>query len=219
MPVVLFIRGGWHTLAAYEKFLGILESEGYTVVAPDLPSAAQNTSADPAGDDVRYFASLAAKLADQGHEILVIAHSYGGTIATDAMAGLGLSARKVKGLQGGVKRMVYVAAFMLERGTCLEDLAPADSLPWCQFEVGLPFFSIVSPPGWMAVTPPLTNLPPGRSESDHSRGRRRTGVLSRCSGRCAAEHLGQPRQAPEGVLFLHSQPFRLRRDPYNVYLL
>ncbi|KAH8880245.1 alpha/beta-hydrolase [Thozetella sp. PMI_491] len=139
-PIILFIRGGWHTLEPYQKFIDILESRGLIVVAPDLPSAAAETPEDPPGDDVRHFAEVARALADAGKEIVVVAHSYGGTIATDAMVGLGVAARQAAGQRGGVKRMLYVAGFMLQKGASLEEAAPAELVGWCVYEGDLKVF-------------------------------------------------------------------------------
>ncbi|KAH8660618.1 Alpha/Beta hydrolase protein [Xylariales sp. PMI_506] len=140
-PDILFIQGAWHTQAPYVDFIAKLEDRGYRVIAPLLPSAAPETPSDPPESDIALFRRLAVDLADQGREFVVVAHSYGGTIATEAMANLGVATRKEQGRPGGATHMVYVAAFMLPVGVSLEDLSSTDNLEWCHYEDGLKVFT------------------------------------------------------------------------------
>lgn len=139
-PTILFIHGAWHTPVHYRVFLDLLQAKGYDVVAPELPSNhfakfEGDAANDPSEADVQYFAGLARELADQGKEIVCVMHSYGGAVGTEAMVGLGLETRKKQGLEGGVKRLVYICAFMVEKGKSLEDTAPASSVGWVEYTV------------------------------------------------------------------------------------
>jgi len=143
-PTILFIHGAWHTPAAYESFLSALRSRGYEVIAPELPSSDFRNLADPPAADISHFAHVARTLADEGKEVVCVMHSYGGAVGTEAMHGLGIEERKAKGLKGGVKRLVYICAFMLQKGKTLEDTAPG--IP---YEVGPPSL----PPQFLQESP------------------------------------------------------------------
>ncbi|OAA68584.1 hypothetical protein SPI_00779 [Niveomyces insectorum RCEF 264] len=133
-PVILLVHGGWHTTAAYRAFLDLLETKGYTTVAPELPSGADQTPAEPTKADIRLIAETAQSLVDGGKEVVVVAHSYGGTVANEALSGLGIRQRQAKQLPGGVRSVVFVAAFVFEAGKNFESMAPIEVVPWCEYE-------------------------------------------------------------------------------------
>jgi pimeloyl-ACP methyl ester carboxylesterase len=60
--------------------------------------------------------SYVSKLVDGGRRVIALGHSYGGQVMTNALHGLGLDARKEKGLVGGVTDLIYLCAFALEEG-------------------------------------------------------------------------------------------------------
>lgn len=133
-PVILFVHGQWHTLKHYQTFLDILGAKGYTIVAPDLPSSLDQMPKHPAEADIELFSDTARKLADEGNEILAVAHSYGGVVATEAFSGLGIKTRREQGLPGGICSIICIAGFLLGIGMTLEGSAPAEIVGWCAYE-------------------------------------------------------------------------------------
>jgi pimeloyl-ACP methyl ester carboxylesterase len=122
-PIILFVHGGWHTLEHYRTFLDILEAKGYTVVAPDLPSGLELTLENPAEADIKLFSDTARTLADEGNEIVAVVHSYSGVVATEAFSSLGIKARKAQDLQGGIRSIIGIAAFLLRQEMTLKGRA------------------------------------------------------------------------------------------------
>jgi pimeloyl-ACP methyl ester carboxylesterase len=59
------------------------------------------------------------QLLEEGKEVVLILHSYGGVVGTEAAAGLGLKARQKNGQTGGVIGLFYMAAFILAKGESL----------------------------------------------------------------------------------------------------
>ena len=147
-PAILFIEGAWRTFTAYDPFFDVVRSRGYELLTPQLPSntPAWKTLPNAPVDDITHFASVARDLADAGREFVCVMHSYGGAIGTEAMYGLGLEERRAQGLKGGVTRLIYITAFMVEVGKSLEDTAPASQIGWMGYEgdqkVFLPGFDI-----------------------------------------------------------------------------
>ena len=141
-PAILFIEGAWRTLTAYDPFLDIVRARGYELITPLLPSntPAWKTLENAPVDDIKHFASVARDLTDAGREFVCVMHSYGGAIGTEAMHGLGLDERRARGLEGGVTRLIYIAAFMVEVGKSLEDTAPASQIGWMGYEGDLKVF-------------------------------------------------------------------------------
>jgi len=134
-PTFLFVHGAYHRPAHYQDFIDRVTHAGYDVIAPELPSGRLPTPAHPPEADVDLFATTARELADQGRELIAVAHSYGGVVATEAFYGLGVQARKTQGLPGGIRLLVFVAAFTLAPGMTLEKTAAAETVGWVRYEV------------------------------------------------------------------------------------
>ncbi len=77
-PVIVIVHGAFHPPIYYRKFIEPLRAEGYTVLAPALPTTGLDDSV--AGttyvDDVRrIYESLLPLLDDGGREAVIVAHS------------------------------------------------------------------------------------------------------------------------------------------------
>jgi alpha-beta hydrolase superfamily lysophospholipase len=90
---------------------------------------------NPAEADIKLFFDTARTLADEGNEIVAVVHSYGGVVATEAFSGLGIKARKAQDLQGGIRSIICIAAFLLGQEMTLEGSAPAEMVGWCVYKV------------------------------------------------------------------------------------
>ncbi|KAI0469959.1 Alpha/beta hydrolase fold-1 [Xylariaceae sp. FL0804] len=123
-PVILLAGASGHTPAHYSKVVKLLEEAGYEVQVPQLPTSngARPPNADLASD-TELFASIAKKLADAGHTIAVLTHSYGGMVATNALHGLSTGARTASGLTGGVSHLVFAGgSYALPEGSSIGDI-------------------------------------------------------------------------------------------------
>jgi pimeloyl-ACP methyl ester carboxylesterase len=88
-PTILVIGGGWHKPQSYAKLTSHLERAGYEVHVPVLPS--MNGSRPPNADlesDTAHIRSVAEDLINKGHEVVVLMHSYGGQVGTNALYGM-----------------------------------------------------------------------------------------------------------------------------------
>ncbi|KAI9040229.1 alpha/beta hydrolase [Aspergillus affinis] len=117
-PEIVLIGGAWHYPESYAKFRTILESQlGLPVHVPQLTS--MNGARPPTADlytDSAAIRQLVTGLADDGRSLIVLMHSYGGQVGTNALAGLGAEARKQQGLSGGVIQLVYICAHAISEG-------------------------------------------------------------------------------------------------------
>ena len=86
---------------------------GFTVVAPSLVTGGfdKSTSSMTVADDVKVIRDAMAPYLDREDEIVVVCHSYGGLPGTDSVVGETIAQRRARGLAGGVKTVVYLAAF------------------------------------------------------------------------------------------------------------
>ncbi|KAH6642854.1 Alpha/beta hydrolase fold-1 [Boeremia exigua] len=123
---ILFISGGWHTPQSYTKLTKALSSSGFKVHIPALGSTSD--ARPPSGDlesDTAIIRSYAENLATDGHEFVVLMHSYGGQVGTNALSGLSVSSRSKQGLAGGVSHLVYMSATAVAEGKSMVDTVRA----------------------------------------------------------------------------------------------
>ncbi|KAE8145972.1 Alpha/beta hydrolase fold-1 [Aspergillus avenaceus] len=122
-PTIVIISGAWHTPASYAKLSTALKSAHYEVHVPRILSV--NGVRPPNTDlysDTDLIRAYVTSLIDAGREVIALMHSYGGQIGTNALAGLGLSARQQQGLPGGVSRLVYLAGSAFLEGATMMDI-------------------------------------------------------------------------------------------------
>ena len=91
----VFIHGGWHDGWSWHLVRELLAARGVPSAAPDLPMTTLDQDA----------AVLRAALADAGGDAVVVAHSWGGSVATLGAAGA-----------PNVRHLIYIAATLTEIG-------------------------------------------------------------------------------------------------------
>ncbi|CAD0092217.1 unnamed protein product [Aureobasidium vineae] len=124
-PTIVFVTGAWHKPHLYASLLESLRKNSFPVIAPCLPSV--GGVCDSFYDDVNVVRKIIADEISQGHEIVVLMHSYGGMVGSAAVQGY--SKQEVP-RGGGVIRMIYMAAFALEAGLSLMNALNDTPLPW-----------------------------------------------------------------------------------------
>lgn len=117
-PTFVCVPGFCHTSAIFDPLRSLLGHYGYSVLPVQLPSVLANgghASNDPT-QDTRAIRSSVTRLVEAGHDVIVILHSYAGVPGGDALYGLGTAERAQRGLRGGVLRVVFVMAWIVQEG-------------------------------------------------------------------------------------------------------
>jgi pimeloyl-ACP methyl ester carboxylesterase len=100
-PTVVLVHGAWADGSSWDGVVKVLQGDGYTVDAPPNP--------------LRGLASDSAYLKDYlgtiSGPIVLVGHSYGGAVITNAATG-----------NSNVKALVYVDAFIPDKGESVMDL-------------------------------------------------------------------------------------------------
>jgi pimeloyl-ACP methyl ester carboxylesterase len=89
-------------------------------------------------DDAAFIAAALAKLADDGQDIVLVAHSYGGIPATEALNGLAKGQRMEEGKEGGVVRVAYLSALMPGVGGCAGTALEGCDFSYVRVDVSCP---------------------------------------------------------------------------------
>ena len=105
-PTVVLVHGSWADASSWKGEIERLEADGYPVVA--LANPLQSLSGDAA--------FIRAYLDTIDGPIVLVAHSYGGAVITNAALG-----------QPNVRALVYINAFMPDTGESATGLAGPDS--------------------------------------------------------------------------------------------
>ena len=103
----------------------MLKTHGYSILTIPLVSTRRSSSDNPSMlDDVRAIRTALRFLIEDGEELLLVLHSAGGFLGSQAMEGLRLDVRAKEGKRGGVKKLVFLSGWIISEGIrYLQDLA------------------------------------------------------------------------------------------------
>lgn len=133
---IVVVPGAWQKPIVWDGFRATLKSAGYESEYVTLPTNG-GTETPPAGlaEDVVAVRAALEPLVEQGKEVVLLCHSSGGVIGSNAVEGFDAASHKAAGKTGGVVRVVFLAAFMLPKGQSLLGLLGGNPLPWMVVEV------------------------------------------------------------------------------------
>lgn len=72
-------------------------------------------------DDTQLIRNYVTSLCDAGRTVIVLTHSYGGQVATNALVDMSRASRAARQLPGGVAYLIYMAGFALPEGKAMID--------------------------------------------------------------------------------------------------
>jgi pimeloyl-ACP methyl ester carboxylesterase len=126
-PTFLLVPGAWHLPAYFDPLIDYLSSHGYFSVAVPLPSVNSSPAVTSLQPDVIAVADALTSLLDGGEDVVVVMHSYGGMVGTDAVGKVVQELSTVpNGSHGNrstakLRRLVYVAAWVPLEGQSSRD--------------------------------------------------------------------------------------------------
>lgn len=120
-PVIVFVPGAFSRPSDFDPVSGPLRDVGYEVHVVHHPSS-PDVLVDPTPsmyDDADNIRRLAEALSDEGKDIVIVMHSYGGLPGTQACEGLSKTDRLRASKSGGIVRLLYVAAAIAPVGSSM----------------------------------------------------------------------------------------------------
>lgn len=138
-PAIVIVPGAWQLPSAFAPFADLLRSNGFDTEVVAMPSVG-GTQLPLTGlsEDIAAVRRVVQPLAEAGREVVLLTHSAGGVSGGAAVKGLDARARGGAGLLGGVTRIIYMAAFMVPKGSSLLEMLGGKPAPWMVLEVSLP---------------------------------------------------------------------------------
>lgn len=134
-PSILFVPGSFTPGQVYENVVEKVTARGYDIRALHMPSVRLETESStdrkPPSmyEDAAFIANQAAALADDGKDVIIIAHSYGGVPSTECVKGLAKKTRQEQGKQGGIVRLAYMTALVPALGSSGSDVLDMGGRP------------------------------------------------------------------------------------------
>ncbi|KAJ5111115.1 hypothetical protein N7532_001650 [Penicillium argentinense] len=117
-PTFVFCRDAWVIPAFFSATRSRLEALGVPSACPAHPSI-----------DTR-----GRCLFEEGRDVIIVALSYGGIVASSAVEGLTKSARENEGKSGNVIKVIFLSAFALDKGQSILGILGGHYLPWMKVE-------------------------------------------------------------------------------------
>lgn len=170
MAVFVLAPGAWHGAWCFEKIVPLLEGRGHKVLTPDLKgTGADHTPLEQVSFE-GWARDIAALCAAQGEPVILLGHSRGGIVISQA-------AEYAK--PGAIRLLVYLTAGLARDGETMVEAAYGGAAPGLQApaepaisepspgEMGIPVFYHLVPPEDAARA--VARLRPEPSFSRHTR--------------------------------------------------
>lgn len=130
-PTILFVPGLWEGSAPFSHVASLLQAQGYPTEIATLPSTGTVSPGNPSMlDDIAAIRATVSNLVDKGQQVVLVLHSSGGFLGSNAIEGLSLKARQEKQLEGGVSKIIFLTGGIASEGF---KHAP---LPFFTYDVG-----------------------------------------------------------------------------------
>jgi pimeloyl-ACP methyl ester carboxylesterase len=160
-PTIAIIAGAWQNPDVYTSLRETFTSMGYPSVCLSPPSTTlPHGDTDLAADVAFVRDKVLLPSINEGKDVVLLMHSFGGVYGGSAAKGLSKTEREKEGKKGGIVALVYMAAAAVPSGmTTLERMGVGEELlPWVKLDVSklmpqttrlytlYPLFSSFSPP-------------------------------------------------------------------------
>lgn len=124
---IILVGGAFQTTEFYQPLKSQLEALGHPVVLPTLPTCSDIDRVELGktnpSDDARVVQQEVETLVDQSKHVLILMHSYGGQVGSSLkIKDLMVTARKAKGLEGGVEYLLWYGSVGLPEGVSFRQM-------------------------------------------------------------------------------------------------
>ncbi|KAJ5783761.1 uncharacterized protein N7518_009438 [Penicillium psychrosexuale] len=109
---VVIVPASFTPSSLYREFVQCLSEHGLNAPTVDLPSVGKRDLLPAASmmEDAEHIKTVTTKLADDGYEIILVMHSYGGVCGTESTAGVSKAERQAIVKPGGIIHLVYISS-------------------------------------------------------------------------------------------------------------
>ena len=117
-PTFVFAHGAWHSGSCWTRVAQTLETHGYQCVALDLPGVRRYSADAPvdARKDAETIREAIMTQLDNGKDVIVACHSWGGLPTAGAVRDLDPAAKKAAGFTNSVVGLAAITSFIILEG-------------------------------------------------------------------------------------------------------
>jgi hypothetical protein len=136
-PTILTVPGAWHTVESFEPIKKIFTQKGYQFASQNAPGL-HDANATCQDDAESLRTKLLLPLVEDGKDVVVLMHSYGGMYGSQAVQGLSKKELERVGKKSGVIALIYVSAVTPVEGKTTLDMMGTDAKnlpPWVDYNV------------------------------------------------------------------------------------
>ncbi|KAH6705189.1 Alpha/Beta hydrolase protein [Leptodontidium sp. MPI-SDFR-AT-0119] len=134
-PTLVLVHGAFHGPDCFHLIKPKLERLGYPVVVVALVSVGKTHPAATYLDDVAAIHKAILPILDEGKEVVLVAHSWGGVVGVASTDGHTIQERAERGDKGGIKSIFMIAsAMIMKKGISLAESNGTNSVEWMDFE-------------------------------------------------------------------------------------
>ncbi|KFY45988.1 hypothetical protein V494_00668 [Pseudogymnoascus sp. VKM F-4513 (FW-928)] len=147
-PTLFLVPGAWHPNTCFAPLSALLTTAGYPVHLATLPSL---NPTPPAADatctaDALSLRAQLLPIIEEGKDVVVVCHSYGGIPAGGAARGLAKKEREARNEKGGVLGLIYLSSFVVPEGASVVQFLGGEYAPFVQQNQPSPGLCEPSPP-------------------------------------------------------------------------
>lgn len=110
--IFLLVHGAWLSGWCWDKLRPLLEAEGHTVIAPDMPGHGKDQLPIEAQNLKTYARAVEALIKPLNGPVILVGHSFGGMITSQAACYI----------PNKIKKLAYVTAFLPQNGQSCDGL-------------------------------------------------------------------------------------------------
>ena len=123
-PSIVIVPGSFAPPSIYTFLNQKLTSYGYETITISLPSVGTKDEASGVtlNDDALRIQETTERLADEGKDILLMMHSYGGVPGSESAKNLSKIERENEGKNGGIVKLLYMASIIAPEGKTVADI-------------------------------------------------------------------------------------------------
>lgn len=113
---IVLVHGAWSDVSCWSAVTPLLKSQGYNVIAVNLPGHGKDNSS-PANITLQSYVDEVTKAIGNKTNIILVGHSLGGIIISQV----------AEAIPTQIKKLVYIAAFLPKDGESLLSIAKTDA--------------------------------------------------------------------------------------------
>lgn len=121
LPTLVFLAGAFADPSCFDPLTSRLQKAGYPFIYASVPSLNPSSPGDSstAQDAAHVRNNVLLPLLEEGKDIIVIVHSYGGVVGGAAATGLSKAELSAEGKTSGILGLLYIVGNVVGNGQCL----------------------------------------------------------------------------------------------------